>query len=63
MVGKNENLQHIGKAEAEPLSRQCVATAERAMLRLIHVPLTDGQFDAFVSFTFNLGGVALSSPG
>lgn len=29
------------------------------MLRLISVPLTDGQFDALVSFTFNLGAGAL----
>ncbi len=36
-----------------------VQTAERAVLRLITVPLTDGQFDALVSFTFNLGGGAL----
>ena len=33
--------------------------AERAVLRLINVPLTDGQFDALVSFTYNLGGRAL----
>jgi lysozyme len=36
-----------------------VQTAERAVLRLITVPLTDGQFDALVSFTFNLGAGAL----
>ena len=29
------------------------------MLRLITVPLTDGQFDALTSFAFNLGGGAL----
>ena len=29
------------------------------MLRLISVPLTVGQFDALVSFTFNLGAGAL----
>ncbi|QNQ61407.1 lysozyme [Brucella sp. 6810] len=29
------------------------------MLRLISVPLTDGQFDALVSFTLNLGAGAL----
>ena len=29
------------------------------MLRLVTVPLTDGQFDALTSFTFNLGGGAL----
>jgi len=36
-----------------------VEDAERAVLRLINVPLTDGQFDALVSFTFNLGAGAL----
>ena len=29
------------------------------MLRLIKIPLTDNQFAALVSFTFNLGGGAL----
>lgn len=33
--------------------------AARSVLRLIRVPLTDGQFDALVDFTFNLGGGAL----
>ena len=32
---------------------------ERAVLRLIRVPLANGQFDAVVSFTFNLGAGAL----
>ena len=36
-----------------------VLYAECAVLRLICVPLTDGQFDALVSFTFNLGSGAL----
>ena len=36
-----------------------VQAAERAVLRLINVPITDGQFDALVSFTFNLGSGAL----
>ncbi|MEK6747513.1 MAG: lysozyme [Pseudomonadota bacterium] len=35
------------------------AVTERAVLRLINVSLTDGQFDALVSFTFNLGAGAL----
>jgi lysozyme len=33
--------------------------AEQAVCRLVKVPLTDGQFDALVSFTFNLGSGAL----
>ena len=49
----------ITREQAETLLRQDVETAERAVLRLITVPLTDGQFDALVSFTFNLGAAAL----
>lgn len=52
---------------AEPIIEQLgeellsvdVMDAERAVLRLIRVPLTDGQFDALVSFTFNLGAGVL----
>jgi GH24 family phage-related lysozyme (muramidase) len=49
----------ITQAEATELLRKDVRIAERALLRLISVPLTDGQFDALVSFTFNLGAGAL----
>ena len=49
----------IDEARAEELLRQDAVIAERAVLRLIGVPLTDGQFDALVSFTYNLGGGAL----
>ena len=49
----------ITQAEATELLRKDVRIAERAVLRLISVPLTDGQFDALVSFTFNLGAGAL----
>lgn len=45
--------------EALELLAQDVIVAERAVLRLIRVPLTSGQFDALVSFTFNLGAGAL----
>lgn len=49
----------IDEAQAEELLRQDAQIAERAVLRLINVPLTDGQFDALVSFNYNLGGGAL----
>jgi lysozyme len=49
----------ITRIEAERLLVKDVAIAERAVLRFINVPLTDGQFDALVSFTFNLGAGAL----
>ena len=45
-------------AGAEVL-RADVETAERAILRLIETGLDDGQFDALVSFAFNLGAGAL----
>ena len=49
----------IDEATAEALLRRDVETAERATLRLIGVPLEDGQFDALTSFTVNLGAGAL----
>ena len=49
----------IDEATAEELLRRDVEVAERAVLRLIRVPLEDGQFDALVSFAFNLGAGAL----
>jgi len=49
----------ITEEEAEALLRGDMVVAERAVLRLIRVPLTDGQFDALTSFTFNLGSGAL----
>ncbi len=49
----------IDKQQAEILLRRDAQVAERAVLRLINVPLTDGQFSALVSFTFNLGAGAL----
>jgi lysozyme len=45
--------------EALELLSHDVIRAENAVLRLITVPLTNGQFDALVSFTFNLGAGAL----
>ena len=49
----------IDEAAAEALLRRDVETAERAVLRLIRVPLDDGRFDALASFAFNLGAGAL----
>jgi len=49
----------IAETQAKDLLRQDVQEAEKAVLRLITVPLTENQFDALVSFTFNLGAGAL----
>lgn len=49
----------ITMQEAADLLAKDLLQFERGVLRLISVPLTQGQFDALVSFTFNLGGGAL----
>lgn len=49
----------VTEEEAETLLRRDVAVAERAVMRLIAVSLSDGRFDALASFAFNLGGGAL----
>lgn len=38
-----------------------VGIAEKAVLGLVSVPLTQGQFDALVDFVFNLGSSRLAS--
>jgi len=47
--------QVITLEQANRLLIEDAATAERAVLRHVKVPLTQGQFDALVSFVFNLG--------
>lgn len=58
LVRSGESFTEISETEAEALLRKDVESAERAVLRLVNVPLTDGQFDALVSFTLNLGSGA-----
>jgi lysozyme len=58
-ANKEQFLDGVNEDEALELLRQDVGVAERAVLRLINAPLTDGQYDALVSFTFNLGSGAL----
>lgn len=58
--GERERFANgVDENEAEDLLRRDAGIAERAVLRLIAVPLTDGQFDALASFVFNVGGGAL----
>jgi lysozyme len=49
----------ITKIQAEELLRQDLQKFESAVKKLISVPLTQNQFDALVSFTYNLGAGAL----
>jgi len=47
--------QRITKAQAVAFLRQDVAWAEKAVNRAVKVNLSQSQFDALVSWTFNLG--------
>jgi lysozyme len=51
----------ISLQQAESILAADIAVAESAVTRLVHVPLTQGQFDALVDFVFNLGSGRLAS--
>ena len=51
--------RHITQEQADDLLRHDLEHAETAIDSLVLVPLTDNQFAALVSFTFNLGAGAL----
>lgn len=51
----------ITQAQAEQWLRQDVQLAQQAVARLIAVPLMQGQWDALVSFVFNLGAGRLQA--
>jgi len=53
--------QIITQAEADRLFDEDIKTFENAVNSLVKVPLTQNQFDALVSFTFNLGIGALKN--
>jgi len=56
---RGEHYQGISMDMAEELLRKDLAIAERAVIRNISCPLDQDQFDALVSFTYNLGAGAL----
>ncbi len=53
--------QQITNAQATALLREDVATFENAVTRAVRVPITENQFAALVSFTYNVGSGALNS--
>ena len=51
----------ITEKQAEALLRKDIAWAEKAVNKSVVVPLTQNQFDALVSFVFNVGEGAFST--
>ena len=49
----------VSPHQAENLLRMDIAEFEEAINRLVNVPLTQNQFDALLSFTYNVGAAAL----
>lgn len=51
---------HVSREEGLKLLQKDAATAAQAVHDLVDVPLNQNQFDALVSFAYNLGGGALA---
>lgn len=54
-AGVTPDMAAISRERADILLRHDILPYERAIRRLITVPLTQPQFDALVSFTYNVG--------
>ncbi len=54
-------VEGVNVAQAEAILAADVGEAEKAVSRLVKVPLAQGQFDALVDFVFNLGSGRLAT--
>lgn len=61
LVKPGETFTILTPQQADDLLQKDLAWAEQAINQLVTVTLTQGQFDALVDFTFNLGTGALRS--
>ena len=58
-IKQGENFKYISHEEGDLLLKKDLSIAEASVYRNITAPLEQAQFDALVSFAFNLGGGAL----
>lgn len=58
-IRPHETFTSITEDQGKDLLRQDVKFAESAVCQCVEVDLTQNQFDALVSFTYNLGGGTL----
>jgi len=61
LIKKGENFSRITFKEAEDLLRKDLKEAEDAVTKNVTVSLLQHQYDALVSFVYNLGGRRLAS--
>lgn len=61
LLPKGSTLQEIDESTAEQLLFSDLRGVERAIARLVVVPMLQCQYDALVSFVFNLGAGRLQS--
>ncbi|MEK6934073.1 MAG: lysozyme [Nanoarchaeota archaeon] len=55
LIRSDESLDQITEYEAEKILRKDIERAEKAVQKSVKAPLTQNQYDALVSFTYNLG--------
>ncbi|OJA63828.1 hypothetical protein BGV68_01930 [Burkholderia ubonensis] len=60
-IKPGESFTSIDQATAQQLLMQDVSTAQQAVVRYVTVPLNQNQFDALVSFAYNVGVGAFAS--
>lgn len=61
LIKKGESFTTLTEMQALAILYKDVVSAETAVSLLVKIPLSQGQFDALVSFTYNLGMKALQS--